>query len=115
MFDLASAIHEEAARSAPDAPPYGEGLVTHGGAAVWVDGRKVNETEAIEKPRDLRTSDNIVGVVGFAFPGRFQETGTVNHGAQPFVTPAASDVIGRDAEMTLSRAMERRIGRGRPT
>lgn len=114
MFALASAVHEEAARNAPDAPPYGEGLVTHGGAAVWVDGRKVHETEPLETPRDLRTSDKIVGVVGFAFPGRFQETGTVHHGAQPFITPAAGTVIGRDAEVVLSKAMERRIGRGRP-
>lgn len=115
VFDLASAVLEAAERRAPDRSPIGEGLVAHGAAAVWTDGKQTHETAAIEKPRELGAlPDEIVGVVGFTFPGRFQETGTEHHGPQPFLTPAAADVLGSGAEIILSTAMARRLGRGRP-
>ena len=35
---------------------------------------------------------NILAIVGFGFPGRFQELGTVHQPAKPFLTPAVSQV-----------------------
>lgn len=115
VHDLAKAVLAEAQRRAPDAPPYGEGLVASGGAATWTDGRKTHETEAgVERPRGMRTGQGrITAAVGFTFPGRFQETGTSRHAAQPFVTPAAAEVLGSDAQIILSKAMGRRLGGGK--
>lgn len=115
VFDLAVAVRAEAERRAPDAPPTGEGLVASGGAAVWTDGRKTHESGSgtVERPRELRTgAGRITAAVGFTFPGRFQETGTVHHAAQPFLTPAAAEVLGSDAQVILSKAMARRLGGG---
>jgi hypothetical protein len=116
-FDIAAAIATRAAQRAPDEPPYGEGLVDHGGAAVWVDGRKVAEMTtggvgSVNKPRGFvlkRAGSRIAAAVGFDFPAMFQEAGTIRQPARPFVTPAAIDVLGSDARILLSAAMERRL------
>lgn len=77
----------------PDAPPYGVGLSKTGGTVTYVNGRKVHgygkDGRQPRKPRAVRTSSvrGIVAIVGFGFPGRFQEFGTVRHSAQPFLTP----------------------------
>ncbi len=83
----------------PDAAPYGEGLVASGGMAGYAFG-KVTHVEGAErdvvKPRDFRApKDGVAVVLGYGFPGRFLETGTVNHGAQPFLTPAVQAGSGR--------------------
>lgn len=76
----------------PDATPYGEGLVTSGGYGVWVGTKKVSGDA--QKPRAARLSRTAVTLLaGFGFPGRFQETGTINHGPQPFVTPAMLQIL----------------------
>lgn len=75
----------------PDATPFGVGLVTSGAAGVWVKGRKVGGNA--DKPRALKVRQyEIVGVAGFGFPGRFQETGTSRQPARPFLTPSANIV-----------------------
>jgi hypothetical protein len=118
IFDLARAIIRVAENDAPDAPPYGEGLVERGGAAVWVKGRKTHETtsnpidQKVRKPLGLvlkRSPSVIVGVAGWGFPALFQEFGTVHHRAQPFFSPAASEVLGSETRVILSAAMERRL------
>lgn len=116
VFDIARAIVRVAETRAPDATPYGEGLVDRGGAAVWVRARKTHESAspkgAINKPRSVRLRDagaTIVGIAGFGFPGMFQEAGTVHHRAQPFLTPSASEVLGSEAPLLLSKAMQRRL------
>jgi hypothetical protein len=115
VFDVARAIGVVAENRAPDATPYGEGLVDRLGAIVWVRGQKVHEWSSSgrrpDKPRALRvkSAGEVVGVVGAGFPGMFQELGTVHHSAQPFLTPSAQEIVGSEARLLLSKAMERRL------
>ena len=117
VFDIVRAIAVVAASRAPDAPPYGQGLVDAGGAAVWVNGKKVAESTTgpggkVDKPRGLTLKSagaTIVGVVGFGFPALFVELGTILMKAIPFLTPAAIEVIGNQAQLLLSKAMQRRL------
>lgn len=74
----------------PDATPFGEGLVTTGTAGGWIDGRKIGGRSP--KPRGAIPPTGIAAVASFGFPGRFQELGTIHHGAQPFLTPAVDAV-----------------------
>ena len=82
----------------PDATPFGEGLVTSGGWLVYLGPRKIGgggqDGRQPKKPRSwrVRDSEGIHGIAGFGFPGRFQEMGTVNHAAQPFLVPAGNQV-----------------------
>lgn len=77
---------------APDDDPTGQGLVTTGDWGVWADGRKVAGTAS--KPRTVKTPKGaIVLVVGYGFPGRFNELGTVHQPARPFLTPAMLETI----------------------
>lgn len=76
----------------PDATPFGEGLVTSPDWGVWAYGKKVAGTA--KKPRKAKArKDGILLVAGEGFPGRFQELGTIHHGAQPHVTPAMVAVL----------------------
>lgn len=100
IADGLNAVVETIVRVArpPDATPFGEGLVTSGGWMTYVGGKKVDggglDGRQPKKPRAFRVkSAHIVALAGFGFPGRFQEFGTVNHGAQPFFTPARDQVI----------------------
>lgn len=83
----------------PDAAPFGEGLVTRGGYLVYLGPKKVAGwmTGGLQpkKPRKFRVqgTSGITAMVGFGFPARFQEFGTVHHGAQPFFVPAIEQVI----------------------
>lgn len=118
VFDIVRTIAVVAASRASDAPPYGEGLVDAGGAAVWVRGRKVAEMTTgpegkVDKPRGLTLKSagaTIVGVVGFGFPALFVELGTILMRAIPFLTPAALEVLGSQVQLLLSKAMVRRLG-----
>ena len=121
VFDLARAIGAVASSRAPDSPyepyPTGRGLPEQIGAMVYVDGRRTHEWTArsdgarpnLPRGVGVRARGGIVGIVGAGFPGGFNETGTVNMPAQPFMTPAASEVIGSEAEVILSKAMTRRL------
>jgi hypothetical protein len=89
----------------PDATPFGEGLVTEGGWLVYdgskkIGGGSIGGTQP-KKPRAfaVRGTAGIQGIAGFGFPGRFQETGTVNQPARPWFTPAAIRVKGAAAEI----------------
>ena len=102
---------------APDATPFGVGLVKSGAALTFVGKKRVFQrrgdggTTTVRKPRGsagLRDG-KVLGVVGFGFPGMFQELGTVNHAAQPFLSPAAAQVVGSEAHVELSKAMQRRL------
>lgn len=115
VFDVCRAIIRVAESRAPDAEPYGEGLVMHGGAATWLNGRKTAEMTTgysgkVTKPRSVRVRANkITGVAGWGFPSMFLEFGTVNMPAQPFFTPAVDEVVGSEANIILSKDMERRL------
>lgn len=99
LFAAAQDIILDAATHAPDSPydpyPEGEGLPKQGGVLAFVGGGKTAgwSIRGVQprKPRALRTpaKENAVLVAGgFGFPARFAEGGTVNHPAQPFLTPA---------------------------
>lgn len=71
----------------PDAEPFGKGLVTTGDWGVWAGTRKVAGTAT--KPKSIRLpKTGATLIVGYGFPGRFQELGTVKQPARPFLTPA---------------------------
>jgi hypothetical protein len=98
----------------PDAPPYSKGLIQGGGAIAYLGTKKVNGTtiggKQIKKPRALRTkAGEAVAIVGFGFPARFVELGTLDTHAEPFLTPAVMAVAGSDAEVLISAATKRRL------
>lgn len=92
MEDFARLVVTDA--DPPDATPYGEGLVTEGGWLAYHGSKKIGGGSRTgkqpKKPRgwSVRGNDSIEAVAGFGFPGRFQEMGTVHHGAQPFLWPS---------------------------
>lgn len=117
VSEISSRILLHAALRAPDAPVKGEGLVRRNAAITFVGKKRVFQrrgdggTGTVRKPRGstgLREGQ-VYGIVGFGFPGMFQELGTVNHAAQPFLTPAAAQVVGSEAHVALSTAMQRRL------
>ena len=86
LLVLADAV--VAAAEPPDAAPFGEGLVTTGGTIAYVLGKKVGGS-GVKKPTAMKVRKMGVAVAGgFGFPARFQELGTVNQPAHPFLTPA---------------------------
>lgn len=100
----------------PDAAPYGVGLVTTGGVITYVDGKRIDawsETGlAPKQPRRIAVR-KIVGamaVVGYGFPGRFQELGTSHNPPQPFLMPAARAVASR-ASGIMRQATAYRLAR----
>lgn len=101
-------IGEEVLASAdvPDAPPYGVGLVKRGATGAWVEGQKVGG--AADAPSEVDTS-GVVGVVGYGFPARFQEMGTVHQPARPFLTPAVMAVQPRAGDIIVQE-VKARIG-----
>jgi hypothetical protein len=111
VFDVGKAIITVA--DPPDATPYGEGLVTRGGVLAYHGPKQVGAWSLSgknpKKPRKVKVkmeAGNIFAIVGFGFPGRFQETGTINHPAQPFLTPA---VDASDPRAVLDRVVRPRL------
>jgi len=98
----------------PDAAPYGEGLVTHGGWLVYAGSKKVGggslDGRQPKKPRAFRVAGSrmIQAIAGFSFPGRFQEAGTAKMAANPFLTPAAGRVVPH-APQIMKPAVSRRL------
>lgn len=90
---------------APDATPYGVGLVRHRDWGVWAGSKKVGGTAT--KPRSDRLNrQGLTMFAGFDFPGRFQETGTSHQPARPFFTPSILRVIpeaGRCIKSAVAR------------
>jgi hypothetical protein len=87
--EVARTIVESA--PAPDATPYGAGLVRNGGWLVYLGSKKIDggglDGKQPAKPRSFTTDDGISAIGGFGFPARFQEQGTVKQGARPFLWP----------------------------
>lgn len=116
VFEVGKAIIEEA--DPPDATPYGKGLVTQGGVLAYVGPKMIGawslSGDKPKKPRKVkvRTEEgNVFAIVGFGFPGRFQEGGTINHPAQPFLTPAVSAAAPR-AVSILNQVVRPKLMRG---
>ena len=103
LFEAGRTIVELAATRAPDSPydpfPAGEGLPKQGGVLVYVANKKTHgwsiRGDQPKKPkavRDTTKAHSAVAVVGFGFPARFNEAGTINQPARPFFTPSAREV-----------------------
>jgi len=96
----------------PDASPYGVGLLEGGGAIAYLDGKKIDGTtiggRQIKKPRAVKPRKHVVTVaVGFGFPGRFQEMGTIKQPAKPFLTPAVMSVVPRAVSIMAGSVRKR--------
>jgi hypothetical protein len=116
VFEVGKAIIEEA--DPPDATPYGKGLVTQGGVLAYHGSKMIGawslSGDKPKKPRKVKVKTeegNVFAIVGFGFPGRFQEGGTINHPAQPFLTPAVGGV-GPRAVGILDRVVRPKLMRG---
>lgn len=93
----------------PDSPfppyPEGEGLPKQGGVLTYVNGKKVagygQDGKQPRAPRAAKVSrsQGAVVIVGYGFPARFNEEGTVKMAAQPFFSPVAFDILPRSAEI----------------
>lgn len=115
LMDVAQRVLE--VTRVPDAPPYSQGLVEGGGFIGYVGRKKVGGStiggRQIKKPRSLPLSgdtDQQTVAVGFGFPARFVELGTVDTPAQPFLTPAVLQVAGAEAEVIISDSIRKRLG-----
>lgn len=121
VFDVARAIGAVASSRAPyleddpDVPPLHH-LEDVQGAMVYVSGKRTHEWSSgplrPDKPRAVRVRSSpalVTGIVGSAFPGMLVELGTLDAGAQPFLTPAAGEVVGSEARFLMSKAMARRL------
>jgi hypothetical protein len=89
-----------------DAAPYGEGLVDGGGWLVYAGSKKVGGGSLAgvqpKKPRAAVLIAGITGIVGWRFPARFHNNGTVDTPANPFFTSAAERVAGHAARIMKS-------------
>lgn len=111
LFEVAQEVLM--AVDAPDAAPFGQGLVQGGGAIAYLGRKKVAATQIggrdVKKPRSLRLKEGESAVaVGYGFPGRFVELGTVDAPAQPFLTPAVARVVP-GAEVIISKSIQKRL------
>lgn len=94
---------------APDSPympfPTGEGLPKQGGVLAYFDGKKIAGWSPLGKqprvPRAARISRTrgLVLIMGWGFPARFNEFGTVRTPAQPFVARGFNEGMGRFVEV----------------
>lgn len=103
LLEVGRTIVELASGRAPDSPldpyPIGEGLPKQGGVLVFAAGGKTSgwSTRGPQPrlPRAARPSvrqHSVVAIIGFGFPGRLAERGSVNHAGQPFLTPTRDEV-----------------------
>lgn len=77
----------------PDQPLIGQGLVERGGFISYVYGKRVGG-DADRKPKTLRVGKGTTVAVGYSFPARFNEMGTVHQPPRPFFLPAVVSVVG---------------------
>lgn len=87
------ALHILEKTKPPDATPFGEGLVDAGCFISYMDGKRIGG-DADKKPKAMRVGKGAVVAVGYPFPARFQEWGTVRQPSRPFFTPAVIEVTG---------------------
>jgi hypothetical protein len=91
----------------PDSPfepyPLGEGLPKQGGLLAYFEGKKIDgygqDGKQPKKPRAADVKRGVTVVVGWGFPARFNEFGTVDTPAQPFASPAVERVTPRAVEI----------------
>lgn len=91
LEDLGKAVLATAHPHVPDDLPYGVGLIVEGDYGVWSDGKKVAGNGS--KPRSVKTREGVTLVVGFPFPMRLYELGSVHQPSRPVLTPAMLEEI----------------------
>ena len=109
----AMAAQVVAVAGTPDAAPYGVGLIESGSWISYVDGKKVGGT-ATKKPKNMKVRGQGVATgVGYGFPAKFNEMGTINQPARPFLTPAVMRVVGDSGIVVgaIRAALARDIGK----
>lgn len=97
---VGDAIIAAAVPNVPDAPPLRRGLVKKGAWVTLVNGRKVGGKGSV--PRQIGRTLGVVLAVGYPFPARFLERGTVKIKARPFLLPAAEAVMPRLGQMVVA-------------
>ena len=109
-FQVGVAIANEFAKRAADSPyepyPINEGLPRQVGVLVYVANQKVHgwsrRGDQPKKPRAARDTTkalSVVTLVGVGWPGRINETGTVNMPAHPAFVPARDTVVPHAARI----------------
>jgi hypothetical protein len=120
--EAGKAIVEIASAHAPDSPyepyPTGEGLPKQGGVLTYVNGDKVDgwSLRGVQpaKPRAARIivkAHSVTTLIGFGFPGRFAEGGTIRTPAQPFLAPARDAVGPEGIANIIGDVVRPRLGR----
>ena len=120
FLEVGRTVVELAAEIAPDSPydpyPTGEGLPKQGGVIVYAGGGKTagwsTRGGQPKLPRAARPSvkqHSVVAIIGFGFPARFAEKGTVRHRGRPFLTPTRDRVAPRVAEI-VGQVVRPRLG-----
>lgn len=94
LFAVGKAIVDAGATVAPDSPyepyPASEGLPKQGGVLAYHDGKKIGgygldgKQPRVPRAAHISRSRGVVVIVGWGFPARFNEFGTVRTPAQPF-------------------------------
>ena len=124
LFEAGRVIVEIASANAPDSPydpyPAGEGLPKQGGVLAYVANQKVDgwsiRGPQPAKPRSLRLiakAHSVVVAVGFGFPARFAEGGTINHAPQPFLGPARDRLGVQGVANIVGDVVRPRLARSR--
>jgi hypothetical protein len=89
MAEIGARTLATAAPNVPDDPTTAATIV--GDWGVWSDGKKVAGNGT--KPRSVSVKEGITLLVGFPFPMRFHEEGTIHEPARPVLTPAMIEVL----------------------
>lgn len=121
LFEAGRIIVESASASAPDSPfdpyPTGEGLPKQGGVLAYVGNDKVDgwsiRGPQPRKPRSIRIltgRHSVTVAVGFGFPGRLAETGTVDTAPQPFLAPSRDRHAGAIPRIVAATTRPRLAG-----
>ena len=108
LFASGQDIVHAISAQAPDSPkpPWGlgGGLVKQGGVIAYVDGRKVGDYaldgKTPKKPRAVKIRDirgQIVVIVGWGFPARFVNFGTIRSRANPFFNRGVAEELPQTA------------------
>lgn len=103
MFEVGKAIIENA--RPPDLPPLTKGLIEGGGVLAYVDGKKVNgwhkDGKQPKPPRAARVSKGkgAVVIVGWGFPSRLVELGSIHNTPNPFFTPSVDKTLPRSTSI----------------
>lgn len=84
------------------------GRLRAGGAAVLLEGGAESERAGSDAAvGDEAGGSDIVAIMGFPFPSRFLETGTVKMAARPFIGPAAQAASDEGKALVEQGAAER--------